>query len=255
MTSDTTRTSTRLYRIDSWRGPGTPEGKRDQTWATNPATRKATSPFPRRTASKTEGQDVQVMTEVGIPYPPSHESPRRTVRDRGPGQHAREHGRYAHEIQIRSGRMLPTKHARPSLSCLNPFSWTTVRGCMYTRASAGRQNLFYDPSGYGGISETCRPLYRGTSATTRRRSWPLRHRRRTPTGAGAGYEAANQPGLLSEKPECLRPNSHVLQSEKAKRIEFRCPDCSCNPTWLSRRCSWRALTGLKRRWSPTPDRP
>lgn len=92
------------------------------------------------------------------------------------------------------------------------------------------RNLFYDSNGgYAGISAMCRHYIGGllhhapsllafTSPTTNS------YRRLVP-----GYEAPiNLVYSMRNRSACVRIPMYS-QSEKAKRLEFRCPDCSCNP--------------------------
>ena len=91
--------------------------------------------------------------------------------------------------------------------------------------------LFYDENGYALLSRDGRA---GTSAgcsSTRRRSWPsprrrpTRYRRLVP-----GLRGADQPGLLAAQPLGVRPHPDVLRRRpRARRLEFRSPDPSCNP--------------------------
>jgi glutamine synthetase len=92
----------------------------------------------------------------------------------------------------------------------------------------GGRNLFFDPSGYAGLSETARyfiggllkhaPAVLAFAAPTTNS-----YRRLVP-----GYEAPiNLVYSQRNRSAAVRIPAY-LQSEKAKRIEFRCPDPSCN---------------------------
>jgi glutamine synthetase len=116
---------------------------------------------------------------------------------------------------------------------------------------AGR-NLFYDPSGYGGISQICRHYIGGllhhapsllafTSPTTNS------YRRLVP-----GYEAPiNLVYSQRNRSACVRIPMYS-QSEKAKRIEFRCPDCSCNPYLALAAMLMAGLDGIENEMEPPP---
>lgn len=92
----------------------------------------------------------------------------------------------------------------------------------------GGKNIFFDPSGYAGLSETARyyiggilkhaPAILALAAPTTNS-----YRRLVP-----GYEAPiNLVYSQRNRSAAVRIPAY-LQSEKAKRIEFRCPDPSCN---------------------------
>jgi len=116
----------------------------------------------------------------------------------------------------------------------------------------GGRNLFYDPSGYGGISQICRHYIGGllhhapsllafTSPTTNS------YRRLVP-----GYEAPiNLVYSQRNRSACVRIPMYS-QSEKAKRIEFRCPDCSCNPYLALAAMLMAGLDGIEKEMEPPP---
>jgi len=113
------------------------------------------------------------------------------------------------------------------------------------------RNLFYDPaSEYGGISKTCRHYIGGllhhapsllafTSPTTNS------YRRLVP-----GYEAPiNLVYSQRNRSACVRIPMYS-PSEKAKRIEFRCPDCSCNPYLALAAMLMAGLDGIENEIEP-----
>ncbi len=116
---------------------------------------------------------------------------------------------------------------------------------------AGR-NLFYDPNGYAGLSTIARHYIGGilhhapsllafTSPTTNS------YRRLVP-----GYEAPiNLVYSQRNRSACVRIPMYS-PSEKAKRIEFRCPDCSCNPYLAFAAMLMAGLDGIENRIEP-PD--
>jgi glutamine synthetase len=114
----------------------------------------------------------------------------------------------------------------------------------------GGRNLFYDTSGYAGISEMCRHYIGGilhhapsllafTSPTTNS------YRRLVP-----GYEAPiNLVYSQRNRSACVRIPMYSA-SEKAKRIEFRCPDCSCNPYLALSAMLMAGLDGIENKIEP-----
>ncbi|MCX7634418.1 MAG: type I glutamate--ammonia ligase [Syntrophales bacterium] len=116
---------------------------------------------------------------------------------------------------------------------------------------AGR-NLFYDPKEYGGLSRLGRHYVGGllhhapsllafTSPTTNS------YRRLVP-----GYEAPiNLVYSMRNRSACVRIPMYSA-SEKAKRIEFRCPDCSCNPYLALAAMLMAGLDGIENEIEPPP---
>jgi len=116
---------------------------------------------------------------------------------------------------------------------------------------AGR-NLFFDPKGYGGLSKTAIHYIGGllhhapsllgfTSPTTNS------YRRLVP-----GYEAPiNLVYSKRNRSACVRIPMYS-QSEKAKRIEFRPPDCSCNPYLALAAMLMAGLDGIENEIEPPP---
>ncbi len=114
------------------------------------------------------------------------------------------------------------------------------------------RNLFYEPGGYGGISKLCRHYIGGllhhapsllafTSPTTNS------YRRLVP-----GYEAPiNLVYSQRNRSACVRIPMYS-PSEKAKRIEFRCPDCSCNPYLALAAMLMAGLDGIENGIEPPP---
>lgn len=114
------------------------------------------------------------------------------------------------------------------------------------------RNLFYEPGGYGGISKLCRHYIGGllhhapsllafTSPTTNS------YRRLVP-----GYEAPiNLVYSQRNRSACVRIPMYS-PTEKAKRIEFRCPDCSCNPYLALSAMLMAGLDGIENEIEPPP---
>ncbi len=89
--------------------------------------------------------------------------------------------------------------------------------------------LFYDESGYGGLSDIAR-WYIGGLLAPRAVAAGLHQ----PDGQllpppGARLRGSGQPRLLAAQPLGLHPHPDHRQPPKAKRIEFRVPDPSSNP--------------------------
>jgi glutamine synthetase len=114
----------------------------------------------------------------------------------------------------------------------------------------GETNLFYDEKGYGGISETARYYIGGllrhapallalTNPTTNS------YRRLVP-----GYEAPVNL-VYSQRNRSAAVRIPVYsKSPKAKRIEFRCPDPSCNPYLAFAAMLMAGLDGIQNKIDP-----
>jgi len=112
------------------------------------------------------------------------------------------------------------------------------------------KNKFYDPDGYGGLSRMgihyvggllhhAPSLLAITSPTTNS------YRRLVP-----GYEAPiNLVYSKRNRSACVRIPMYS-QSEKAKRIEFRPPDCSCNPYLALAAMLMAGLDGIENEIEP-----
>jgi glutamine synthetase len=125
---------------------------------------------------------------------------------------------------------------------------------MHTHQSLwkGEKNIFYDPNGYGLISETARHYIGGLlqhadalcafiAPTTNS------YRRLVP-----GYEAPiNLVYSQRNRSACVRIPMYST-SEKAKRLEFRTPDPSCNPYYAFPAMLMAGLNGVMNRIEPPP---
>jgi glutamine synthetase len=123
---------------------------------------------------------------------------------------------------------------------------------MHTHQSLwkGGKNIFFDKKGYGGISETARFYIGGLikhahalcafiAPTTNS------YRRLVP-----GYEAPiNLVYSARNRSACVRIPMYS-QSEKAKRLEFRTPDPSCNPYFAFPAMLMAGLDGVKNKLEP-----
>jgi glutamine synthetase len=123
---------------------------------------------------------------------------------------------------------------------------------MHTHQSLWKngKNIFFDKKGYGGISETARFYIGGLikhahalcafiAPTTNS------YRRLVP-----GYEAPiNLVYSARNRSACVRIPMYS-QSEKAKRLEFRTPDPSCNPYFAFPAMLMAGLDGVKNKTEP-----
>lgn len=114
----------------------------------------------------------------------------------------------------------------------------------------GGTNLFYDEKGYGGLSETARWYIGGllrhapailafTNPTTNS------YRRLVP-----GYEAPVNLVYSQRNRSAAVRIPIYSKSPKAKRIEFRCPDPSCNPYLAFAAMLMAGLDGIKNKIDP-----
>jgi glutamine synthetase len=116
----------------------------------------------------------------------------------------------------------------------------------------GGRNLFFDPSGYGGLSDMGRHyvggiLHHAPSLLAFSAPTTNSYRRLVP-----GYEAPiNLVYSQRNRSACVRIPIYS-QSEKAKRIEFRCPDPSCNPYLALASMLMAGLDGIEKAIEP-PD--
>jgi glutamine synthetase len=123
---------------------------------------------------------------------------------------------------------------------------------MHTHQSLWKdgKNVFFEAGGYGGVSQACLHYIGGILAhasalcafcapTTNS------YRRLVP-----GYEAPiNLVYSQRNRSACVRIPVYS-RSEKAKRIEFRTPDGSCNPYLAFSACLMAGLDGIQRKLDP-----
>ena len=123
-------------------------------------------------------------------------------------------------------------------SCPSRCSVTTAPACTPTRASGtDGEPLFYDETGYGGLSDMARWYIGGllhhapsllafTNPTVNSLPPP-----------GAGLRGAGQPGLLAAQPLGLHPHpGHRHQRRRPSASSSACPTRRPTRTWPSRRC-------------------
>jgi glutamine synthetase len=112
------------------------------------------------------------------------------------------------------------------------------------------ENIFYDPKGYAHISQTClyfiggilkhAPALLAFCAPTTNS-----YKRLVP-----GYEApVNLAYSQRNRSACIRIPVY-LSSEKATRVEFRCPDATCNPYLAFAAILMAGIDGIENRLDP-----
>jgi glutamine synthetase len=148
-------------------------------------------------------------------------------------------------------RNVARKHKKVATFMPKPIFGDNGSG-MHTHQSLwkGGKNIFFDKKGYGGISETARHYIGGLikhahalcafiAPTTNS------YRRLVP-----GYEAPiNLVYSARNRSACVRIPMYS-QSEKAKRLEFRTPDPSCNPYFAFPAMLMAGLDGVKNKIEP-----
>ena len=142
--------------------------------------------------------------------------------------------------------------ARPRPSCPSRSSATTAPACTATSRS-GRPASRCSPTrpAMPGLSPDGDMVHRRPAAAQRRRSWPSPHPPPTPTGAWC--RATRPPSTWPTPPQPLGrlPHPDVFSdSPKAKRVEFRCPDPSCNPYLAFAAMLMAGLDGIKNKIDP-----
>jgi glutamine synthetase len=125
-----------------------------------------------------------------------------------------------------------------------------AHGMTATFMPKGSTPLFADQAGYAGLSEMCRHyiggLLRHASAILAFAAPTTNsYRRLVP-----GYEApVNLAWSMRNRSACCRIPMYS-DSPKAKRVEFRCPDPSCNPYLAFAAMLLAGLDGIKNRIDP-----
>ena len=143
------------------------------------------------------------------------------------------------------------QRARPSRSCRSRCSRTTAPG-MHVHQSLwkGGEPLFFDEKGYAGLSD----WRAGTSAACSTHAPSLlaftnpttnSYKRLVP-----GYEAPVNLVYSQRNRSAAVRIPLYSKSPKAKRIEFRCPDPSCNPYLAFSALLMAGLDGIQNRIEP-----
>lgn len=125
---------------------------------------------------------------------------------------------------------------------------------MHTHQSLWKKdkNIFYDPSGYGLISENARHYIGGILAHAEALCAFIAPTTNSYRRLVPGYEAPiNLAYSQRNRSACVRIPMYS-SSEKAKRIEFRSPDPSCNPYYAFAAMLLAGLDGIQNRIEP-PD--
>ena len=245
----------RATTVDSQRGPlEHATGTRAPTSATRSGPRKATSPCPPTdTLQDLRTEMALTMIGVGLTVECQHHEVATggPVRDRHEVRLAAGDGRPPDEVQVRRQERRRASTARPRPSCPSRSSATTARACTATSRS-GRAASRCSPT--LPATPACRRCANGTSAAccgTPRRSCAFAapttnsYRRLVP-----GYEApVNLAWSCATARRCCRIPMYS-DSPKAKRVEFRCPDPSCNPYLAFAAMLMAGLDGIKNKIEP-----
>ena len=150
-----------------------------------------------------------------------------------------------------SSRTSPGSTARRRRSCRSRSSATTAAACTATSRSGRRAS----PSSPATATRACRTSASGTSAassSTPRRSPRSPTRRRTATAASS--PASRRRSTSPTRAATARPRSasrsRAGNSPKARRIEVRFPDPSCNPYLAFAAMMMAGLDGIQNRIDP-----
>ena len=163
------------------------------------------------------------------------------------------HGRQAHALQVRREERRQRRRAARRPSCPSPCSRTTARACTCTPSLwNGGEPLFFAETGYAGLSDIGRwyiggllkhapAIFAFAAPTTNS------YKRLVP-----GYEAPVNLVYSQRNRSAACRIPLYSKSPKAKRVEFRCPDPSCNPYLAFSAILMAGLDGVQNRIEP-PD--
>ena len=178
---------------------------------------------------------------------------RRPGRDRHALRQPAAHGRQAHALQVRREERGAARRARRPRSCPSRCSRTTARACTPTsRCGRAASRCSTSEAGYAGLSDMGRWYIGGllthapailafSNPTTNS------YKRLVP-----GYEAPVNLVYSQRNRSAAVRIPLYSQSPKAKRLEFRCPDPSCNPYLAFSAMLMAGLDGIQNRIEP-PD--
>jgi glutamine synthetase len=123
---------------------------------------------------------------------------------------------------------------------------------MHTHQSLWKdgKNLFFEPGGYADISQMCLNYIGGILAHASALCALIAPTTNSYRRLVPGYEAPiNLAYSKRNRSACIRIPMYS-RSEKAKRIEFRTPDPSCNPYLSFAACLMAGLDGVERKLDP-----
>ncbi|HEX9879194.1 MAG TPA: glutamine synthetase, partial [Candidatus Binatia bacterium] len=123
---------------------------------------------------------------------------------------------------------------------------------MHTHQSLWKEgkNIFYDPKNYGLISDTSRYYIGGLLHHARALCGFIAPTTNSYRRLVPGYEAPiNLVYSQRNRSACIRIPTYST-SEKAKRLEFRTPDPSCNPYYAFAAMLMAGLDGVKNKIEP-----
>jgi len=150
-------------------------------------------------------------------------------------------------------RNVARKHGKSATFMPKPIFGDNGSG-MHTHQSLwrGEQNLFWDENGYGQLSDLARYYIGGLLKHT-----PALLAICAPTTNSykrlvPGYEAPVNLVYSQRNRSAAVRIPVYLKSPKAKRIEFRCPDPSCNPYLAFAAMLMAGLDGIQNRIDPGP---
>ncbi len=134
--------------------------------------------------------------------------------------------------------------------CRSRCSTTTDRACTCTRRCGTGASRCFTPR---APTRGCPTWGGGTSAAsscTARRPRLRRADDQLLQAARAGLRGTREPGVFPAEPLRRLPHPCVLAGPKAKRVEFRCPDPSCNPYLAFSAILMAGLDGVANKTEP-----
>ena len=169
-------------------------------------------------------------------------------------RHPAAHGRQADALQVRREERGLRRPATRRPSCPSRCSRTTARACTPTSRSGTAASRCSPATATPGFSDIGR-WYIGGLLSTRRPSSASPLRPPTPTsGWCPGYEAPVNLVYSQRNRSAACRIPLYSKSPKAKRVEFRCPDPSCNPYLAFAASSWPGSTASLNKIEPPEPR-
>jgi glutamine synthetase len=149
-------------------------------------------------------------------------------------------------------KMVAWRHSKSVTFMPKPLYGEAGNGMHYhQQLFQGKENLFYDPEGYGNLSETGRQyiaglLHHGPALLALTNPSTNSYRRLVP-----GYEApVNAFYSLGNRSAAIRIPKYAKQPQTV-RIEFRPPDATSNPYLALAAQLMAGLDGIEKGWDPT----